>query len=75
MSQYIYKPSAFRPFRYLAEDFRKQAIELRKLAKPYHESTPEYHRLIGRAVALDECGKQLKALASDMLNDRIGVVL
>lgn len=70
MGQWIYKPSAVKPFREFAEGLRRRAKELKKMEK----EKGLHSRESIRAEILEEVGKELKELASDVLNDRQGII-
>ena len=80
MSDYIYKPSAVKHFRRMAEGWRAQARELRKTVKnmerrgaagDYEQGYgQEIRELTAEAEMHEKLGKELKELASDVLNGR-----
>jgi hypothetical protein len=84
MSRNIYKPSAVKHFRALAEGWRAHAKALRVTIKRMEASRAageidyEYRStvraLTAEATYYEKLGKELKELASDVLNDRVGVL-
>lgn len=72
----IYLPSAVKYFRRLAEAWREEARQLRQRAKTCQDAIAR-DAWTARADICEEHGKELKKLASDVLNgrfDEIGIL-
>lgn len=80
----IYKPSAVKHFRRLAEEWRSLARDRRKVIKNMEKRRSagemdqgyynELRELTMEAEIYEKLGKQLKVLSSDVLNDRVGIL-